>query len=140
MGRHRTKAPPDGVGAPGKDTPGSSESNGILRHADRKKKPSPKRILRRWRGEIGTVLAVRRARMARRILPRPPAKERFLDGTEEEMTEVKGFNTYVEEKEQQKSIKEQQKIVQDQQESIKEQKKTISELQQEIDELKKKSQ
>ena len=62
----------------------------------RKSGAPAKRVLRRWRGEIGTILAVRRARMARRIMPRSPAKERFLDGTEDEVTEVKGFNTYVE--------------------------------------------
>ena len=55
-----------------------------------------KRILKRWRGEI---LAVRRARMARRILPKPTDKECFLDGTAEEIAVVKGFNAYVEEKE-----------------------------------------
>ena len=66
----------------------------------RKSGAPAKRILKRWRGEIGTVLAVRRARMARRILPKPTDKELFLDGTAEEDAEVKGFNAYVEEQEQ----------------------------------------
>ena len=66
----------------------------------RKSGAPAKRILKRWRGEIGTILAVRRARMARRILPKPSDKECFLDGTAEEVAPSKGFNAYVEEKEQ----------------------------------------
>ena len=39
------------------------------------------KVLKRWAGEVGTILAVRRARMARRILPKLTPKEQFLDGT-----------------------------------------------------------
>ena len=37
-----------------------------------------KAFLRRWRTDIGVVLAVRRARMARRCLPRPGAREHYI--------------------------------------------------------------
>ena len=57
------------------------------------------KVMKRWAGEIGTILAVRRARMARRILPKLTPKEQFLDGTQDEVQESRGFNSYVEEAE-----------------------------------------